>query len=126
MILAIHDGLFIEDVQDRFSECFPKLKIEFFTEQPYTRSQVKAGELISPKQKIADVRKLHNRGLFEIKSWDSANRVEVEIRNVFGLNVQLFKLLNNHWVPVANGENATLKQLSGYTTDPINHAAVPA
>ena len=101
MQLLIHDNLQLEDVQERFSDCFPGLKIEFYEESPCKRLPG-VDNRIDPDTYIGEIRRQHYSGIFEIKSWYTVDEVEQGFMAVFGLNVHVFHKENDTWVLTKN------------------------
>ena len=110
MNLLIHDQLLIEEVQERFSKCFPGLKIEFYAKPHHWKKASKEMEKIDPNSKLADIRKNHKQGTLVIQSGDTAGRVEANFRRLFGLNVQVFRNENNAWIQTTSTDNYSLKE----------------
>jgi hypothetical protein len=98
MIVHIHDNLSIADLQERFSKCFPSLKIEFYSKPHSIKKPPKENWLISPEKRVANVRHNHNEGELEIKSWYTVRRIENDFREKFGLNAQIFRNENGEWI----------------------------
>lgn len=117
MILRIDDNKSIEDLQDKFEQCFPGLRIEFYDqshdwfEATPPKHQIPAGRL------ICDIRKINSSGTLEIKSWFQAGKVEQDFKELYGLNVQIFRLKNNKWVQTTQSDNLTLAQLIDKSKD---------
>jgi len=109
MFLHISDNMTIEDVQDRFRECFPFLDIVFYR-NPHKRGQAsEKSDEIRPEEKLADVRSNHYNGVLEIKSWYSVARVEQELKENFGLYAQVLRKDDNgHWVQTTVSDTYTL------------------
>lgn len=111
MFLKIDDHMTIEEVQDRFQECFPFLRIAF-----YSKAHKKFGisdkrYLYDGKMRLADVRKNHYNGVLEIKSWQTTARIENELKDVFGLNAQIFRQDGkNGWIQTSLSDDFTLHQ----------------
>lgn len=112
MILHINDNKRIEDLQDRFNECFPYLKLEFYTTPHKWLQQCEKSNLIDSAEFVGDVRKKHCSGLLEIKSWFKTGRVEQDLKELFGLNVQIFRLHKTGWIQTSYSDDLTLKQQS--------------
>lgn len=109
MLLHINDSKTVEDLQDHFSKCFPYLKIEFYKEtgqpKPYNKSN-----LISPYTFIGDIRKTSYAGTMDIKSWDKTSKIKQDFKEIYGLNVQVFRVHNGEWIPTTYSDELTLKQ----------------
>lgn len=110
MLLHISDSKKVEDLQDHFNKCFPYLKIEFYKEAD---SRVKAcdkSNLVSPDTYIGDIRKISYAATMDIKSWDKTSKVKDDFKNIFGLNIQIFRLQNGEWLPTTYSDELTLRQ----------------
>lgn len=118
MFLQIHDSLFVDDVQERFSDCFPQLRIKFYS-APHKRFEATEDAFaISGREKIGDVRKLHNNGALEIKSWYTVALVEKELKEDFGLNAQIFrKNGDGQWIQTSLSDALTLQEQSAFDYD---------
>jgi hypothetical protein len=109
MILNIHDNLLVQDVQERFSECFPNLKIEFY-KTPHHWKKESSEDCIDPKTTIGVIRKKHDPGTLEIKSSHTAGEVERNFKNLFDLNVQVFRNENGDWIQTTTTDTCTLNE----------------
>ena len=110
MKLSIHDSLFVEDLQDRFAECFPGLKIEFYKSPHHWKEGSAKEKLIDPKTRLEDIRKNHNTGVMEIKSSYTTGKVEQDLKHIYGLNAQIFRKEKNSWVQTVSTDTCTLKE----------------
>jgi len=117
MLLVIDDNKTVADLQDKFNECFPYLKIEFYDARHKWQHGSFEAHKISTDRKIGDIRKNHNSGIFEIKSWFKTGLVEQEFRDLFGLYVQIFFLKNNQWVQSISADDLTLAHLNESNTE---------
>lgn len=106
MLLYINDSKTVQDLQDRFSKCFPYLKLEFYKE---AGNRFKSN-LIKPDTFIGDIRIQSRSGILDIKSWDKTSKVKQELKDLFGLNVQIFRLYYNQWIPATYSDELTLHQ----------------
>lgn len=112
MLLEIDDTKTIGDLQERFNLCFPQLKIEFY-HRPHHWQEDSAEVLkIDPRVLISSIRKMHDPGVLEIKSWHKTGEVEQNFKKLFGLHVQVFYHDNHHWKQSIHSDNKTLAMLS--------------
>ena len=118
MFLHLDDSMTIEEVQDRFNECFPYLKIAFYS-QPHNKFESSGKEFqYSEKTRIIDIRKKHNNGVMEIKSWYTTAKVEQELKELFDVNVQVFRYdMNGNWIQSTFSDELTLRQQSDIALD---------
>lgn len=107
MVLNIHDNLLVEDLQECFSNSFPNLKIEFYKKSHYWKKE-SSGDCIDPKTRIGEIRKKHDPGTLEIKASHTAGEVERNFKNLFGLNVQVFRNENGDWIQTTTTDPCTL------------------
>jgi hypothetical protein len=115
MYLQINDTMSVEEVQDRFNECFPFLRIAFYSKphEPYEGSDKKYQ--YGGKEQIGNIRKKHVNAALEIKSWDTTAQVEKGIKKMFGLNTQIFRYdAVGCWIQTTLSDVLTLKQLSQF------------
>jgi len=112
MILHINDNKRIEDLQERFNDCFPYLKLQFYHTSHKWLQQCDKSNLIDSSELVGAVRKKHFSGLLEIKSWHKTGRVEQDLRELFGLNAQIFRSHKTGWIQTSYSDDLTLKQQS--------------
>ena len=112
MILSINDNKFIIDLQEKFNECFPYLKIEFFSRTCIPPKMPVFNQLLPANLRLGDVRKSHEPGLLDIKSYQKTGEVEQAFKQMFGLNVQVFRKEYDQWVKTTHTKNLTLQQQS--------------
>ena len=77
----------VADLQEKFSECFPNFKIEFY---PNIRS-MKAGQAAEPGCRVEYLNKKHENGELSINSHESVEWVSRELKNKFGLHANIFR-----------------------------------
>jgi hypothetical protein len=46
----------------------------------------------------------------DIKSWDKTSKIKRDFREIFGLNVQVFRMHNDEWIPTTYSDELTLRQ----------------
>lgn len=118
MFLQISDSMTVGEVQERFNECFPFLDIAFYSRPhlPFEGSDQKYR--YGAATRIADIRKKHVNGVLEIKSWNTTADVEQKLKEIFGLNIQIFHYDPlDGWLQTTISDSLTLKQLSQFTAD---------
>ena len=109
MFLHISDAMTIEEVQDRFRECFPSLDIVFFRTPHKKGQRVDRSQEVSPRERIAYIRDSHYNGVLEIKSWYAVAKVEQDLKELFGLNAHIFlKSAGDRWMPATLRDDYTL------------------
>lgn len=112
MILHIDDTLMVGDLQDKFSRCFPALKIAFYAE-PHGYKEASANdEEIESTLLLSAFRKNHNPRNLIISSSDKVRDVESRFRKCFGLHIQILHKVNGVWTQTSQMDNRSLKALS--------------
>jgi hypothetical protein len=101
----------IEEVQDRFNECFPSLTIEFYS-VPHKRFQPSDSQYrYGNKVQIGTIRTNHRKGAMEIKSWYSVAQVEKELQQEYGLNAQIFRTsVSGQPIQTSSSDHLTLQE----------------
>ena len=120
MYLHINDSMTVEDVQERFNECFPFLKIAFYAKAHKEFQTCKKQDLYPGVNFIGDIRKKHYNNALEIKSWYKTSRVEKDLKEKYGLNAQIFRWdKTNGWIQTSLSDELTLDQQSKFANDPV-------
>lgn len=112
MLIKIQDFTTIADVQEKFSESFPMLKIEFYDVRHKWQQATSLSHHYTNDRNIGSVRNIHNAGIMEIKSWDKVGEVENKFKSQFGLNIQVFHKQGNIWTQTTKTDNCTLQEIS--------------
>lgn len=112
MLLYISDSKTVEDLQDHFSDCFPYLKLEFYKEAGIQMKECDKTYIVRPNTPIADIRKRSNSGILDIKSWEKTSKLKHDLKDIYGLNVQVFRMHGHDWIPTSYSDDLTLKQQS--------------
>jgi hypothetical protein len=111
MLLHIDDNKTIADLQDKFEQCYPGLKIEFYSKGHNWKEATPSKYLLDNETRIGNIKKVNSSNIFEIKSWFKAGKVEQDFKELFGLHVQVFRLKNDKWVQTTKSDEKTLAQL---------------
>ena len=112
MLLHIDDHKTIGEIQDKFNECFPFLKINFYSKPHHFKKASDEKDLIHPAHKIGDVRNKHTIENMEIYSWNTVASIEQAFKAKYGLHVQILGKKRNEWVQTSETDNYSLKDLS--------------
>jgi len=102
----------VSEVKERFSKCFPRLKIEFYSKPHHFGEQSPEKYLIDTSKKIGEIRHSYQEGCLEIKSWDTVATIEKDFRKQLGLNIQIFRKENEGWFQTSNTDKYNLLQQS--------------
>lgn len=111
MILEIDDSKTISDLQEKFNLCYPNLKIEFYKKRHHWEDLSPENEKWDPGTLIGSIRKEHEPGFLEIKSWNKVGEIEKSFFEKFGLNVQIFFKSGKKWIQTGKSDNFIISSL---------------
>lgn len=111
MILEIDDTRKLSDLQEKFSLCFPSLKLEFCQNKHKWEDICPERHFLDSDLSIASIRKIHYPGTLEIKSWYKVGEVEKDFYLKFGLNVQICYQCGSRWIQTGKSDNITIDSL---------------
>ena len=112
MLLHISNSKTVEDLQDHFNECFPYLKIEFYEEASPSLKNCDKAHIVRPETSLGEIRKNSNSGTLDIKSWEKTSKLKQDLKDLYGLNIQIFRVHGDEWIPTSYSDDLTLKQQS--------------
>ena len=119
MLLYIHDQLLIDEIQERFQECFSGLRIVFYSRIQNTKDPAAMYRMPCTRY-VGDVRVKHKNGILEIKSWHTVSKVEKALKEEFDLEARIFR--GNEltgWAQVNSNLGQTLRQLCLQAREPV-------
>ncbi len=116
MQLHITPNRIISDIQKEFNKMFPFLKIEFFNNKSFSRSNFSAQQIISQSRKIGDTQltKSHAHGNIEIAEEMKVSELENIFKDQFRLAVQVFRKSGTVWLETTMTDNWTLLQQNNH------------
>lgn len=108
--MIITDEKRLVDIQREFSQKFPYLKLEFYT-QPHAAGAGSSNKVQLPAlSKIGDVRKVHNAGDLSINGHFKVKNLEQLFYQQYGLNVQVFRRSGDIWLQTTSTDEWTLTE----------------
>ncbi len=108
--MIISDDKKISEVQQAFSEKFPFLKLEFYS-QPHGRGEGSAAVLqLDPEKTIGEVRTIHTEGNLTLDGSWSVGFFERKCWNHFGLSAQVFRRSAKIWLQTSTTDDWTLDE----------------
>ena len=110
MLLAIHDFKQIAEIQEDFNQSFPNLEIRFYSKPQHYKKASDESTRIDPKKYVGQIRKLHRNGELPIMSWYTVEKVEGDFKELFGLNVRIFRKEKNGFVQTSATDRYTLRE----------------
>jgi hypothetical protein len=111
MIIEIDDTQKVTDIQDRFASCFPTLKLEFCRKKHGWEDMCPEREFFDGNTRLSSIRKSHEPGIIEIKSWSKVGEVEKEFYQKFGMSVQICYQCGQRWIQSGKSDNLTIDSL---------------
>lgn len=120
MTLEIDDSKRIGEIQEKFSLCYPLLKLEFCRKKHGWQQVCPDKEIVQDDICVGDIRKNHNPGVIEMKSQQQVGRIEKEFYKKFGLSVQICYKSGQHWIQTGRSDNMTLKSLMHKASEQFN------
>lgn len=120
MRLEIDDTKTTGDLQDRFSLCYPLLKLEFCNKKHGWEQMCPESLILHQDTPISTIRKTHNPGLIEMKSWRKVGEIEKEFYDRFGLNVQICYRSGGKWIQTGKSDSMTIDSLMRKSSSELN------
>lgn len=108
--LIISDNLTIQQVQDKFQEHFPFLKIEFFRKPHEEMEGTPKVNQIVDNAILGDIRKDSNTGELSIHGNQKVSTLEEHFEDMYGLNVQVFRKSGKVWLETTQTDEWTLSE----------------
>jgi hypothetical protein len=107
--ILISDSRKISAIQEEFNNRYPFLKLEFFSGK-HAAGEPTARKLMKPVGKtIGECRRTHKRGHIQIDSEMTVAELERQFRELYGLNVQLFRKSGKLWLETSVTDGWTLE-----------------
>ena len=114
MLLKIAPNRLISDIQKEFNHAFPFLKLEFFNNKSFSRSDFSAKQLIPATRKVGDSYAAIKDADIEIKEVMKVNELEKLFKEQLNLAVQVFRKSGTVWLETTMTDNWTLQQQNNH------------
>jgi hypothetical protein len=110
MKIQISDKRRLATIQKEFSTLFPYLKIEFFA-RPHQSGGASSKKLMKHGNKfVFECRTIHTTGEITVTPQMTVAELEDHFRDVFGLNVQVFRRSGKAWLETTVTDHWTLQE----------------
>lgn len=111
--LTINNSMTLLQVQEAFSQAFPYLKLEFFTEAHKPGEGSSQAQMV-PKQwdatlVIKDIQETSTLMELSINATDTVAHLEEALEENFGLHAQVFRKSGNTWLETTRSDDQTLQ-----------------
>lgn len=100
----------MKDIQTEFNQKFPYLRLEFYKGKHESGEPSPASKQLDPEKTIGQVRKVHNEGELSIDGHLKVSTLEDRFWELYGLNVQVFRLSGNLWLQTTTTDQWTLAE----------------
>lgn len=114
MKLHIAPNSLISDIQKEFNKAFPFLKIEFFNNKSFSRTEFSAQQIIAANRRIGDTQLAIKDGDIQINEEMKVIELERLFKEKFKLAVQVFRKSGNLWLETTMTDNWTLQQQNNH------------
>ena len=114
MKLHIAPNSLISDIQKEFNKAFPFLKIEFFNNKSFSRTEFSAQQIIAANRRIGDTQLAIKDGDIQINEEMKVIELERLFKEKFKLAVQVFRKSGNLWLETTMTDNWTLSQQNNH------------
>lgn len=121
---TIFNTMTLQELQAKFNDHFPYLKLEFFAEKHKAGEGSDKNQMI-PSEWDATVKLSDIQPPDEVQNWEvtgemTAAQLERDLEMEFGLNAQVFRKSGNTWLETTTSDNETLADLNARSeeTDP--------
>lgn len=107
--MQITDEKKISEIQSEFRAKFPYLKLEFYA-QPHTEGGVSASNMLDAAKTVGEVRTIHEDGNLSINGNLKVSTLESNFKEMYGLNVQVFRRSRKIWLQTTATDEWTLAE----------------
>lgn len=114
MLLKIAPNRLISDIQKEFNKAFPFLKLEFFNNKSFSRSDFSAKQIIPATRKVGDSQTAITDGDIEIHEEMKVKELEKFFKEQFSLAVQVFRKSGTVWLETTMTDNWTLQHQNNH------------
>jgi hypothetical protein len=106
--LAIEKGMRLKEIQKRFNNAYPFLKLEFYNKPHPEKKLSPNSEKLNPEEKIRKINHSAGHHSIKIDSNRTVADLEQEFWNFFGLSAQVFRKSGNLWIETSLTDTWTL------------------
>ncbi|MDX1667421.1 MAG: hypothetical protein R3350_09340 [Saprospiraceae bacterium] len=108
--MLIQDDKKLKDIQQKFRQKFPNLKLEFYSGRHESGEGSPITEKLDSEQTIGSVRTIHKEGDLKVSPSMAVAEFEKKMLDTYGLNVQVFRKSGNLWMQTTSTDHWTLEQ----------------
>lgn len=108
--MKITDDKKLIDIQNQFSQHFPYLRIEFYSEPHESKVGSPNNEKLDAQMTVGAVRQVHTTGDLSINGHQKVSTLEANFRDRYGLNVQVLRKSKSIWMMTTATDDWTLTE----------------
>lgn len=108
MEILISDEKTLGEIKSEFSSKFPHLKIEFYEKGHKEGEGTSDKYLLDDSLSVTKARKKHTEGHLSINGNQKTNTLESKFKEIYGLNVQVFRKSGSVWMQTTSTDEWTL------------------
>lgn len=106
--MKITDNKTLTNIQKEFTTKFPGLKIEFYKEAHTIGEGSAAKTTLDSSTTVGAIRTIHTEGDLSIDGHLKVSTLETNLKERYGLNVQVFRKSGNIWIQTSATDDWTL------------------
>lgn len=110
MKITINSRRKISGIQEEFETLFPYLKLEFFSKPSNQGSASSKRTFVNSSKTLEECRTLHNKGTVTITPGMTVADLLQVFRDVYGLEVQVFRDSGRTWLETSFTDGWTLEE----------------
>ena len=107
--MKIDPNLSIEEVIAQFSEKYPGLKLELYSQEHEEGQGSSLATTLDHSMKLGDVNPAIESADLDLDPQMTVAELENSFKDVYGLNVQVFRRSNNLWLQTSTTDSWTLE-----------------
>lgn len=112
MNIYISEEAVVGDIQERFQEFYPYLKLVFYRNPHIKGEGTPKKEIVAPDTPIDKIRMIHSFGWLDISYYRTALAVEHDFSYEYGLNAQILRRSGDLWLETTVSDSWTLEELN--------------
>lgn len=106
--LNINDSQKLSEIKKAFSDKFPHLKIEFFSDEHRVGEANSRKAMYDDSLTLREIRKNHTSGELSIDGHQKTSTFEGNFHDHFGVTVQVFRRSGNIWLQTTTTDDWSL------------------
>lgn len=109
MKLYLSSNVKIKDIQKKFKNSFPYLKLEFFKKHAFAKGNPN-NNIVSANSTLIDVTGVTIDGEIQIKGRQTVAELEELFQSRFNLPVQIFRKIRYSWIDITKTDHLQLQK----------------